>query len=99
MHDDVPDDGIEVFKDVRRGYSDHSDAAILKPAITRRIATRPIAHVMRHSVNLDPDLSGVTVEIENVRAAWVLSSELKTGGPIPKLPPQQTLGKGQRAPE
>ena len=83
-------DRIRIAQDVGRKYAQHFDALASQPSRTRLIPLRTITGLMRKAINLDRQLGGGAVEIEDVGADRMLLTKANIGAAEPH--PQKPLG-------
>ena len=85
--DDHSNDGIKVAKHIAGGNPKSRNTVLLQPMIAPAIAVRPIAHIMRHAVDLDRHSRTLAIEIEDIGSAGMLAPEFEAVGSEPKHSP------------
>jgi len=77
--DQAVGDGIRVGEHVLGGNAQDLDALLRQPSRPHVVSPRPVAHVMRHAINLDRELPRSAVKVEHVRPDRVLLSDADFG--------------------
>ena len=85
--DDHSNDGIKVAKHIAGGNPKSRNTVLLQPMIAPAIAVRPIAHIMRHAVDLDRHSRTLAIGIQHVRTGGMLAAEFEAFGSEPKHSP------------
>jgi hypothetical protein len=86
---DMPHHRVHVSEDIGSGNSKRPDTDALKLDVACGVSLRPIAAIVRLSVNLDREAGFAAKEIEDKRSKWMLPAKLEAFGTRSKNAPKQ----------
>jgi hypothetical protein len=66
---------IKISRQIIHGNPHNFNPVRLEPGVALLIALRPVAHVMTYAVELNRQPRGGAIEIEDVRADWMLPAK------------------------
>jgi hypothetical protein len=98
IHDE-PQSRVQVLQDVARSQSQRLETKLGKRGIPSFIALRPVAHIMRFTVNFDGQAAVKAGKVEHVSADRELPSKPQATRPRSKLLPQEHFWQGHLAAE
>ena len=84
---------VEITENVPSGDAQSFVASVKKDYVTRLITLRPIASIMRLTVNLNGKPALQANEIDYIPAEWELTPEAQAARPLTKLLPQKHFGQ------
>ena len=84
---------VGIAQDLSGGNPQRRDPSLGKEGIAFRIALRPVAHVVRDTIDLDPQPCIAAIKVEDEIVTAVLATKLEAIGAGLKHAPQQNFGQ------